>query len=1117
MSAHHDVAVLTARLFAPLRVEIDGRPLPEIGVRPRSVLAWLLLNPDQHARAHVAARFWPDVLETSARASLRTALSAIRTALEAVGGGAYLEADRTTVRISAELPHHVDVHEFDRLAASSEPADLEAALALARAPLLPGLADDWVLEARDQYRERAAEVALRLADAAGAAGDADAAVAWTRRALIEVRLRESVHRALMRRLAAAGERAEALAVYARLRALLAAEFGTPPSEESRALAAELRVVEPVGDQAASAPASRAVRRPESPLVGRETELAALTGAWEAARSGSGGVVLVAGPPGIGKSRIVRELAGHAVEQDARCSVGTAIELEGTPPFAPWADVLHEVVSSSPPPPREATWPSDLARLCPSVEFQWGGPTAPPLADPELERARLFEAVAEVLVWSCRDRPLLLVLEDVHLADAASLALLAYAGRRLPRSRGLLVVTTRVSHRRDFVLASDALARSGALVEEVELGPLGTEEIARLVDTWAPDLEPDARTRTIELSAGNPLLAREAAQAGGAGDSAHGLREFIRAPLARLPASARLLVDLVAAAARPLEHGEAAALVGAEQLPSALEAAEEAGLLETEHRRVRFVHSLVREACYGDVGAGRKLWLHGRLADVVLARSPRSVAEVARHLLDAGREGEAASYLEAAAAEARRLGALEEAAAFLGEAVTVASGNARLKAELGLLLADVEAWRGKRESHDTAFEGALAVLESLGDAQGLAHAYVARGRALRTTLCYPQEALAAYERALGILAAASIDAPELRALALAGAAWAEAAVGDPAHAGRLLASVEDLPDARADRGLAAELVLDRATALARAGRFRESEEVNLEAMRLALDANRPELARVALNFAVSAASSRGEFERALELTEKAPETGRAGTALELETLAARAYTLVRLERDDEACDVARSEELLARRSGDREQEAIAAFDAGSIALAARRYVDARARLAAALSEPAARTPRALARLRLAEARLGAGDLEGAAEEVARFPFEPVRPADMPAALVPRLERLQGLLAAAAGERPAALERLRAAEAAWRRLLADETSGDLFAANLVDLGRAPVAGLVEPAVELGQVLAEQALVLGGEGHALDARAAAEEAAALADELRFDRYRPTLERVHSLIEHV
>jgi DNA-binding SARP family transcriptional activator len=145
--------MLSARLFGEFHVEMDGRAMPSTsGLRPRSLLAYLLLHPGPHPRVRLAGRFWPDVLDTSARASLRSALWAVREALDRVGAGAYLAADRSHVGISGDLPRSIDAEEFDRLAALGDAASLEAAVALARGPLLADLADEWALEAQDAHR-----------------------------------------------------------------------------------------------------------------------------------------------------------------------------------------------------------------------------------------------------------------------------------------------------------------------------------------------------------------------------------------------------------------------------------------------------------------------------------------------------------------------------------------------------------------------------------------------------------------------------------------------------------------------------------------------------------------------------------------------------------------------------------------------------------------------------------------------------------------------------------------------------------------------------------------------------------------------------------------------------
>jgi DNA-binding SARP family transcriptional activator len=1088
--------VLAARLFGGLAVEVDGRPTPPIpGLKPRSLLAYLLLHPGPHPRSRLAGTFWPDVLDTSARASLRSALWTIRGSLDAVGGAAWLRGDRASAGLDPDLPRSVDAEEFDRLAAAGDEASLERAVTLARGPLLADLAEEWALEAQDRYRERLIEVLQALAGLAEARGDGRSAVAWTRRALEHDRLREATHRELMRRLEASGERAAALAAYRRLRALLAAELGIPPSAETRALAERLREGgAPPAPEPPPRPAPAPRRAPA--LVGRRAELEALGGAWERAREGRGGVVLVEGEAGIGKTRLVAELSARAAAAGARAATGAALELDGGPPFAAWSEALRGLVPAVPPPPEAADWPGELARLCPAVVRAWGRRAAQGDAQPDLERARLFEAVAEALAWAAAGAPLLLVLEDAHAADAASVALLAYVGRRLPDLPALLVLTRReAAPAPDLDLALEGLRRRDALIERLRLGPLDDEELRAVVREAAPDLAPDAALAAVRAAEGNPLLAREAALAASAGrDPAEGLRSAVRVPLGRLPDDARRLVELTAAAARPLEPGEAADLVGPEVLPDALAAAWEAELLDRQDpRRVRFTHALLREACYAELPPARRRWAHARLAEG-LGRGPGRAAEVARHLRLAGDDGAARRFLAAAAGEARGLGALEEAAGYLREATGIAGGGAE-EAELWLELADVEAWRGLRAGMDEAFERARERLEARGDRRALAAAWEARGRWLRTTQCYPRESLAAYGRALELLDGA--EAPELRALALTGSAWCEAMVGDASRVEALIAEVEGVAEAGDDRGIAAQLEAARAAAWIRAGRFDEIDGPTERALDHATAAGRPDLACTTLVNAASAVACAGDFARALALADRARAPGgRAGPDLEAFVHAARAYALSRLGRHEEAVAAAREEVALASRAALPELEATAAYDLGVVLLAAGDPGAAAERIGVALAGPTRAAPRSLARLQRAEALVAAGDLGGAEEELGGVPYEPVGPADLPDTLVARMARVQGLLAAARGDGETALRRLGEAEAGWRRRMAGIPAGDVYAANLADLGRPPVAGLIEPALELARTLVDRAELLAALGRGPEAAPAAAEAAGLAE---------------------
>ncbi len=254
--------MLRARLFGGLAVEVDGRVVADLpGMKPRALLAYLLTRPGLQSRARVAGVFWPDVLDTSARASLRSALWSVRGALDAAGGGAYLVSDRASAGLAPDLPRWIDAEEAERLLAAGDRGSLERAVELAARPFLPEIADEWAIEAQDAWRERLVGALDRLAELAEAEGDMAAAIEWTRRALRHDRLREAGHRALIRRLADAGERAQAMAAYRRCRDVMAAELGIPPSAETRALAEGLRSAPaPPAAPPGAAPAPRVRRR-----------------------------------------------------------------------------------------------------------------------------------------------------------------------------------------------------------------------------------------------------------------------------------------------------------------------------------------------------------------------------------------------------------------------------------------------------------------------------------------------------------------------------------------------------------------------------------------------------------------------------------------------------------------------------------------------------------------------------------------------------------------------------------------------------------------------------------------------------------------------------------------
>jgi tetratricopeptide (TPR) repeat protein len=848
-------------------------------------------------------------------------------------------------------------------------------------------------------------------------------------------------------------------------------------------------------------------------------LATLRAWWRAALGGGSlRFGLVTGEGGIGKTRLAAELTALVAAGGGRVATGSGLELAGAPPFAPWSEILRELVRQTPAPAGTVEWPEVLARLIPAVTRYWDRAACPPSPAPELERARLFEAVGELIAWSARDRPVLLVLDDLHLADAASTALLAYLGRRLPEQPAFVLATRRgvpASGRLDATV--EGLDRRGIMAPELVLSPLPPDAVRAIVAGAAPGLGADVLARLVSGSDGNPLLARQVARAVvGGGQPLDGLRSMVRGPLGRLTPPARLLVDIATAASRPLEPAEAADLLGADTLADALRSDNLGELLDlAADRRIRFGHSLLRDACYEELAPPRRARLHARIAEALARRSDRSAAEVARHHRLAGEPQKAGAYLMVAAQDARALGALSDAAALLREAAELVAGEPAREAEAWLALADIEAWRGNRADWELASDRGCALLSALGDAVGLVGAFVSRGRWLRTTLCYPRESLAAHRRALELLDEYDVDAPELRALALAGVAWTEAIAGDPNRVEALAAACEEIPEAAGDPSVLLDLAAARSTALIRVGRMTEGETGFEEAARYAARAGRADLATLMWNNSASVAACRGDFRRSLEYSQRAQASGSAGPFFDIGALAGQAHALSRLGRHDEAVAAADLEAGVAVRSGLPEYEAAADYDRGVVALNAGRGAEAVRHLDAALSLPHTRYfSRPLARLLLAQARLSAGDLPGADRELDAVPAEPVAAADVPDTLVARMAWIEGLIAAGRGDPPLALDRITEAEQIWRRRLgADPNRGDGYAVNLVDLGRPPVAGLIEPQVELCRVLVDKAAVLSGQGRHERSTAIAAEAAALADAAGFSGYRSGVDGVATI----
>ncbi len=275
--------MLRVRVLGQLAIELDGASRePPTSRRACALLGWLVVDRRMHSRSALAARFWPDVLDESARTSLRSALSSLRRAL-GPDSERYLIAGRDDVGLAGDSLVWTDLAEFERCV---DEGRLEDALELSSGELLAELDDDWVYERRDEQRERVAGVLARLAADAEAGGELDQAIAYARRQVALDPLAEQPQRELMRRLAAVGDRAGAIRTYERLSQRLRDTLRITPSHETRELAEALRrgveTASPAVATTAPEPAGGIVTLLFTDLVG-STELLGELGDDEAER------------------------------------------------------------------------------------------------------------------------------------------------------------------------------------------------------------------------------------------------------------------------------------------------------------------------------------------------------------------------------------------------------------------------------------------------------------------------------------------------------------------------------------------------------------------------------------------------------------------------------------------------------------------------------------------------------------------------------------------------------------------------------------------------------------------------------------------------------------------
>ena len=380
------------------------------------------------------------------------------------------------------------------------------------------------------------------------------------------------------------------------------------------------------------------------LVGRHAELATLTGAMERAAAGRAAGVLLAGDAGVGKSRLLAELAERAAGQGYPVLVGRCLDTaESALPYLPFTEIVGRLAGTR---PELVERHAALRHLLPGHHPR-GEQAA---EDRRLGQVRVFDAVLSVLDELAASTPALVVLEDLHWADRSSLDLLVFLLSRLSGQRLLLVASYRTDdlHRRHPLRpVLSELVRLPA-VERVELGPLDPATTLQLVRRLAAGrLSEPSLHRAARRSEGNAFFAEELVSAGPDG-MPHELAELLVARIDGLPPDTQRVLRIAAVAGRRVRHDQLAAVSGLET--DALEAALRDAVADhvlvavpgsaTDGDAYAFRHALLREAVYHELLPGERSRIHAGYAALLAdpatgapgPAEPGRAAELAHHAM-----------------------------------------------------------------------------------------------------------------------------------------------------------------------------------------------------------------------------------------------------------------------------------------------------------------------------------------------------------------------------------------------------------------------------------------------------------------------------------------------------
>ncbi len=774
--------------FGGLRIERDGHPLQLPTHKARDLLAYLVTFRDRsHPRPVLAGLLWPDLPEEKARRRLSDTLWRVRRVL-----GDYVAADEESLWFNTDLPYWLDVEEFEQKvdeyankqadrALSTCLLELHKAVDLYGGPFLDGLYHDWGLLERERLRGLYLEALGHLLELHKQTGDYTAALEVAQRLVAAEPLHEAAHRELMRLYHLLGRDAEAIAQYHRCRQILQEELDVAPAPETEVLYQML-------SRRASSPGAPDVHLPtpahrpapdlgEPPLVGRDAERAALLGHLEAAASGQGGIVLLEGEAGIGKTRLARELVAGARWRNVGAILVSADEAGTSSSYALLLAALRPILT-----PLRLR---QLARLVDPIHLQAVAPLLPSvvqvLSDRSAERAsteldevsrrslpslpelsppqaseRLRQALIALILGLARIAPYLWVLEDLQWADAETLSLLPLLLPHLTESRALFLLTGRSAELRAGSAVWNtlqALDRAGPF-PRYTLTRLDTDAVGCLVRNLLGEDNPAMTEHLARESEGVPLYLVETLKVwrdeGYLLPTEQGIWRWRGDAPATLPShlgEAVISHRLSCLSPAAQELLAAAAVIGTEvdfdllsqvctspevspeqaaSDPHLLAATDELlhlGLLVETEAGYRFSHEQVRQAVYHQLPLSRRHRLHRRVAQALEDLGHEQFELLAHHFAAADERQPAIHYLTRAAERARELFAHQTALACYDRLLNLLPHpeDRLIRYEVLRDRAEVLGWIGDREAQGRDLEEMLRLARALSDDALLANA------------------------------------------------------------------------------------------------------------------------------------------------------------------------------------------------------------------------------------------------------------------------------------------------------------------------------------------------------------------------------------------------------------